>query len=333
MFNPLSLFTRISTWFSTGISSRARIIIIAVLLLFCMGALFTAYKINDYFENNPKACSTCHVHDEANQAWSTSVHHGINCHECHHSTKLDQMKQVFNFAVLGHNKVSPRHGEIIVPSKICMSCHYDKNEKEPNAPNISNSRYHAKHVFIEKIECTKCHGYRTHQFSLEERYCLTCHTDKQVHGTGMEKLACLNCHTDRTTDLRPGVKKCLFCHGAEKYRKELQADGTLDVTHFQPDQKTINKAIKIERPENAPMQFKCYECHKPHKTARPDWGNCVSCHPNVMALGKHKLHVEGTGMKCNDCHKPHVWRISNEQAKKTCSTCHEARTTKAFLGL
>lgn len=332
MFNPFSYFRRIGAWFSTGISSKIRTIIIAVLLIFSLGVLYTAYKINDYFEHNPKACSVCHVHDPANKAWGTSVHNGINCHECHHSTKIDQMRQLYNFVVLGHNKVSPRHGEVIVPWKTCFSCHWEKNEKFPNAPDISRSRYHAKHVFIERIECTKCHGYRTHQFSLEERYCLTCHKGKEVHGTGMEKLACLNCHTDRTKDLRPGPKKCLFCHGAEKYRKELLADATLDVTHFQPDEKIISRAIKINRPEGAPMQFNCYECHKPHKSARPDWGSCLSCHQNIVEVGKHKSHIQGMGMKCSQCHKPHVWEVTKEQAKKDCVACHEYKDPKDFLG-
>ena len=331
MFNPFSVFKRIGAWFSTGISKSARIIIISVLLIFSVGTLYTAYKVNDYFENNPKACSVCHVHDIANKAWGTSVHNGINCHECHHSTKIDQMRQLYNFVVLGHNKVSPRHGEVIVPLKTCFSCHWEKNAKFPNAPNISRSRYHAKHVFIERIECTKCHGYRTHQFSLEERYCLTCHKGKEVHGTGMEKLACLNCHTDRTANLRPGPGKCLFCHGSEKYRKELLAGGTLDVTHFQPDERVINRAVKIKRPEGAPMQFNCYECHKPHKSARPDWGDCFSCHKNIMDVGKHKTHVTDMNMKCSQCHIPHVWRVSPEQAKKDCVKCHEYKDPKDFL--
>lgn len=331
MFSPKLLIKRIGDWFNTGISSRARIIIIIILILFSIASLVAAYLINDYFENDPKACGACHVHDEANVAWSKSVHHGVNCHECHHSTKLDQMKQVFAFTVLGHNKVSPRHGEVIVPWKTCFGCHWEKNEKEPNAPSIAGSRYHAKHVFMEKIECTKCHGYRTHQFSLEERFCLTCHKDREVHGIGMEKLACLNCHTDRTKDLKPGIKKCLYCHGAEKYRKELLADKTIDTTHFQPDEKTIKKAIKIDRPENGPMQFNCYECHKPHKASRPDWGNCLSCHKNILAVGKHKLHIQDTGMECKQCHKPHVWTVTEAQAKKTCVECHEYRAPKAFL--
>ncbi len=40
------------------------------------------------------------------------------------------------------------------------------------------------------------------------------------------------------------------------------------------------------------MQFNCYECHKPHKSSRPDWGNCLSCHKNIMSVGKHKTHIQ-----------------------------------------
>jgi predicted CXXCH cytochrome family protein len=80
------------------------------------------------------------------------------------------------------------------------------------------------------------------------------------------------------------------------------------------------------------MQFNCYECHKPHKSARPDWGSCLSCHKNIMAVGKHKTHVQDTGMTCNQCHKPHVWKVTDAQAKKICAECHEYRAPKAFLG-
>jgi hypothetical protein len=241
------------------------------------------------------------------------------------------MRQLYAFIFLGHNKVSPRHGKVIVPWDLCFKCHWEKNNEYPNAPDISGSRYHAKHVFMEKIECTKCHGYRTHKFNLEERYCLTCHEGKIVHGTGMEKLACLNCHTDRTRDLRPGRKKCLFCHGSEKIRQELIADGTIDVKHHEPSKETIAKAVKINVPANAPMQFDCYACHKPHKTSRPDWGNCFGCHQNINSIGKHETHVQVMGMKCKQCHKPHVWRVTPEQAKKDCVSCHEYKEPKKFL--
>ena len=152
-----------------------------------------------------------------------------------------------------------------------------------------------------------------------------------VHGTGMEKLPCLNCHTDRTRDLKPGRKKCLFCHGDESVRKELIADGTIDVKVFQPSPATIKKAIKIKVPADAPMQFNCYECHKPHEAVRPDWGNCLNCHVNIPNVGKHGLHVKSMGMKCKECHKPHSWRVTNESAKKDCVKCHEYKEPKKFI--
>ena len=68
--------------------------------------------------------------------------------------------------------------------------------------------------------------------SKSKSWCLKCHEDKQVHGVGMEELACLNCHTDRTQDLKPGRKKCLFCHGGDKIRQELIADNSIDVRHY-----------------------------------------------------------------------------------------------------
>ncbi len=192
---------------------------------------------------------------------------------------------------------------------------------------------HAKHVFMEQIECAKCHGYITHKFTAEARFCTRCHKGKTVHGEGMEEIACLNCHTDRTPDLRPGPKKCLFCHGSEKIRRELISDKTLDVTHYEPDEETIKNAIKIKNPSNAPMQFFCYLCHKPHETARPDWGNCLGCHQHILDVGKHNTHVQVMGMKCKQCHKPHVWTVTTEQAKKECVMCHDYKEPKSFLSL
>lgn len=331
MFNPLKLFDRLISWYSEGLSRKARIIIFTGFFMFTIASGFAGYKINDYFENDPNACMMCHVHDDANNAWAKSVHRSVNCHECHHSTKKDQVVQMYRFAVLGQKKVEPRHGKIIVPSKLCMECHWDRNEKHPEAPLVNKSQYHAKHVFIEKIECTKCHGYVIHNFLPEERFCFRCHENKEVHGTGMEKLACLNCHTDRTSNLKPGRKKCLYCHGDASIRKELMADATIDVKYFQPSPETIKKATKINAPADAPMQFYCYECHKPHAKGKPDQTACVKCHGTIAKIGKHELHVQGMNMKCMDCHKPHIWRVSEAQAKKECTKCHEYRDPKRFL--
>lgn len=332
-FNPFKLFDKIIKWYTEGISRKAKIIIAVVMLVFLAGVALTGYKINSYFEHDPNACLFCHVHDDANKAWAKSAHKDINCHECHHSTKKEQVVQMYKFAFLGQKSVAPRHGNIIVAWKVCYKCHWEGDAKYPNAPLVNKSRYHAKHVFGERVECTKCHGYVIHNFLPDERFCFKCHQGREVHGTGMENLACLNCHTDRTKDLKPGRKKCLFCHGGESVRKELIADATMDVKYFQPSQEIIKKAKKIDVPAGAPMQFDCYECHKPHSKIRPDWGNCLTkCHSDQLRVGKHEMHVKGMNMKCMDCHKPHAWRVSAVQAKKDCVKCHEYKDPNKFIG-
>ncbi len=339
--NPVTLFNKFLAWFADRLSYKAKILIAVGALVFVTGMGFAAYKINDYFENDPNACFACHVHDEANKQWARSEHAGINCHECHHSSKKDQVIQMYRFAFLGQRAVSPRHGEVIVPRTLCLRCHWERVKEFANAPDISRSRYHAKHVFNEKIECTKCHGYRTHKFTMEERYCLTCHKDKEFrpHGTTdkphvkmpMGDFPCLNCHTDRTRDLKPGRMKCLYCHGGEAIRKQLLAGATLDVTHFKPSEETIRKAIKINVPGNAAMKFDCNTCHNPHLRSRPDWASCtIKCHQNVPNTGKHDIHLQ-MNLTCKSCHKPHIWKITPEQAKNECVTCHEYRDPKLFL--
>lgn len=330
MFNPFNLLEKIISWFTERVSARTKMILVTITLVFIAGMGFVGYKINDYFENDPAACMMCHVHDKANIAWSKSVHSGVNCHQCHHSTKKDQIIQMYKFAVLGQKTVSPRHGAILVAWKICLECHWDKNSNYPKAPQVNNSPFHAKHVFIEKIECSKCHGFITHQFVPEPRFCVKCHTNKEVHGVGMEGLACINCHTDRSVDLKPERDKCLFCHGGDKTRKELIAGGTIDVKYFQPTQEVINKAAKINVPADAPMQFFCLVCHKPHAKLKPDMSDCLKCHKVEPNVGKHGLHI-GMNLKCMDCHKPHVWRITPAQAKTTCTKCHEYRDPKKFI--
>ncbi len=310
---------------------KGKILVALLLLVIIIGGGVVAFKFYDFTQNNPKFCISCHLMKPAYEKWQKSEHAGINCHECHHLSIPEQNKLLINFVLHRPKTVPPRHGKVIVPWKYCVKCHWETNEKYPNAKKINNSPMHAKHYFMEQIECSKCHGYIVHEFTPEPRFCVRCHKGKEVHGEGMQGLACLNCHTDRTVDLRPGRKKCLFCHGDTSVRMELLADKTLDVTHYQPSEEVIKKAIKINVPKDAPMQFYCYRCHKPHEKVRPDYGTCLSCHPQIPNVGKHKLHVQSMGLQCTDCHKPHAWRVSRKQAKTTCTQCHEYRDPLKFI--
>lgn len=324
---------KLSKYFEAGIV--AKIVIPLLLLIILVGGGVTAFKFYDFTENDPKFCVSCHLMKSAFDAWSKSEHVGINCHECHYLSIVDKNKLIMSFVLHRPTKVPPRHGKIIVPWKMCLKCHWEVDKRYPNNPMINNSVMHAKHYFMQKIECSRCHGYRLHQFSPEPRFCLQCHTGKQVHGIGMEQLACLNCHTDRTSDIRPDRDKCLYCHGSDRIRKDVLAQGTLDATFFTPDPETVKKAIKIKLAKDSPMQqFNCYRCHKPHEAAKvlPNKDICLTCHPDAPLVGKHAIHLQMLGGDCMKCHKPHLWRVTAEQAKGPgCTQCHEARDPKNFL--
>ena len=320
------------SWIRESLTLKGRIIIAVLSLVIIVGGGVIAFKFYDFTQNNPKFCVSCHLMKPAYDAWKKSKHAGINCHECHHLTIPEQNKLLVTFVLHRPKSVPQRHGKVIVPWKYCIKCHWDKDKRYPNAPLINSSPGHAKHYFMEQIECAKCHGYITHKFVAAARFCLRCHQGKEVHGAGMQKLACLNCHTDRTQNLKPGRKKCLFCHGNSSIRMELVADDTLDVKYFRPSEELIQKAIKINVPKDAPMQFYCYKCHKPHEKLRPDYGTCMSCHSQIVNVGRHKLHVQKMGLQCTTCHKPHAWRVTKKAAKKICTQCHEYRNPLSFIG-
>jgi hypothetical protein len=318
------------------ISLKAKLLIISLIMIIVFGGGFVAYKFYDFTQNNPKFCVGCHLMQPAYDSWSQSEHKSLNCHECHHLTIPEQNQLLISFVLHRPTKVPERHkGQVIVSQKSCNSCHTEAGK----ATRINKSLFHAKHVYMEQIECTECHGEvkadksGLHRFLPTEKFCTKCHKDKQVHGEGMGGLACINCHTDRTRDLKPGRKKCLYCHSTnDNIRKELIADGTMDVRFFPPNSAVIKKANKIQFTETSPMQFYCYECHKPHTPGKvkPKTEDCLKCHSNVPKIGKHKVHLN-MDMQCKDCHKPHLWRVTEASAKKDCVSCHEYRSPKAFL--
>ena len=326
--------SQISERLKEPISLKAKLLIAALLLFIVVGGGFTAYRFYDFTQNNPKFCVGCHLMQPAFDTWAKSEHTGINCHECHHLSVPEMNELLISFVMHRPNAVPERHkGKVIVSQKYCNQCH-----TEGKATRINKSLFHAKHVYMEQIECTECHGEvkadksGLHHFLPTEKFCTKCHTDKVVHGEGMGGLACINCHTDRTQDLKPGRKKCLYCHSADdNIRKELIADGSMDVRFFPPDSSVIKKAIKIRVTDTSPMQFFCYTCHKPHTAGkvRPKIETCLKCHAGMPKVGKHKVHL-AMDMQCKDCHKPHLWKVTEESAKKDCVKCHEYRSPKAF---
>ena len=303
---------------------KSRVLVLILVLLLLIGGGIVSYRVYDYLENNPTFCKSCHIMETAFASWEKSVHAMVNCHDCHHLPPREGIKLFYSFVVNRPRLIPPRHGEIIVLGKFCVRCHFEISKKYPQAVSIMASQFHGKHGFEKKIECSKCHGYKTHEFLPEERFCVMCHEGKKVHGGGMEGLACLNCHSDRTKDLRPEREKCLFCHGSDEIRVRMIREKRLDVKHFTPSPEKIKAAIKINIPTDSKHQFDCYACHIPHEKARPDWSECINCHGDIVNTGRHELHVKVMNINCGECHKLHSWVVTEEQAKKGCIKCHES---------
>lgn len=287
---------------------RAKIAILVLVGIIAIGSSVGAFYFYDFTQHNPKACVMCHLMQPAYDSWSVSAHKEVTCHECHRASILEQNRLLLMAVFKRPTSVPPRHGKVIVPPTICIECHW---EGDPKIKKINKSYGHAKHVFIEQIQCTRCHSKEVHKFMPGERFCLECHKGKVVHGLGMEGLACLDCHiykadskSGESRDLRPTRAKCLECHKTSK---------------------------KVSFPKDGAMQFNCYQCHKPHVTVRPDWGHCLDCHKVIPDVGKHGIHIKVIGMQCKECHKPHLWRVTEESAKKDCTKCHEYKEPLTFI--
>jgi len=317
-----------------GLSPKAKKNLAIVMLLVIVVGGVVGYKFWDYKENNPKFCVSCHLMDVAYAKWESSEHKMVNCHECHHLSIIEQNQLMLTLIMHNPKEVPDRHGKVIVPWKYCANCHVDKNEKFPDAIKIKDSPFHAKHAFAAKIECTKCHGYKTHVFTTEPGYCLTCHKDKEpIHG--MPGLECFACHTDKSVDLKPTRDKCLACHGCEAARKNIATQPeTLDVKHFKPTAEQVEKACKMtEFPEDGAMKFECYKCHKPHGQIKPVVeADCLPCHKDIKKKGKHPTHLD-MGLKCLNCHIPHGWKVSQAtlKSKKCSQECHGVNNPKNFM--
>jgi hypothetical protein len=208
----------------------------------------------------------------------------------------------------------------------------------PDGENVTSSRFHAIHFFNAQDDCSVCHGKKQlHVFESQPEDCLECHENmqEQAHAAKGVELACLDCHSDRTADLSPDREKCLACHeDGDTARQELLAAATLDVNFDQVFEEFIAEATKIHLPQNAPMEsLDCADCHTPHQkeAATPTVDNCITCHPSIKNVGQHTLHLNFVGGDCLKCHQPHSWAMTEEEAQKECSKCHEYYEPVQFI--
>ena len=275
---------------------------ILAFLLFATLATGSLY-LYDYTEHDPKFCVSCHIMEPAFAAWETSIHKGIECHDCHYATIIEKNQMLIKTFLEKPEKVSERpHGKILVPSSFCIQCHW-KGKKVTK--KISDSTGHALHWFKGDIECTSCHAVNLHQFSPEQKHCLTCHADRMVVQPKMKDMRCTECHNFIGDELVPKTKTCLSCH-----------------PHEEPSSPTGATP--------AHSQFGCATCHQTHGPYQAAKDTCVNCHSYAIKHGKHPIHLEALDNNCLSCHQPHQWKVTPEDAKTLCSECHKPYPLKKF---
>lgn len=243
----------------------------------------------------------------AYDTWAHSAHKNIECHTCHKASIADQNRYLLTMLIKRPKEVPQRHGRVIVPRTICLSCHW---EGKPEITKVNAMAGHALHAFNQNIQCTVCHAQEVHKFLPDASVCAKCHT-QVVKARGMERHDCRLCHdwkakpaASASRGLMPTRETCLACH--QTMKPELF-------------------------PAAAPMMFACSQCHQPHSQPLPTQQDCLKCHGGIRHVGKHELHLSSAGLSCKDCHRPHTWRITEAQARVDCARCHEYRPPASFV--
>jgi len=251
-------------------------------------ALAGAIRLKRYIDTDPGLCAHCHKASPEFALWNQGSHRGVSCQRCHHATPSEGLAMLRSFLAGKPPGGKKPHAEVQVGA--CAACHLSH---DPKWPQIEGSRGHRVHVAQQKIECVRCHANAMHGFEPPTTACKECHGEHMVRAAGMQQLHCFACHDFLSTDagLRPTRRDCLRCHRAQGVHPARFTD-------------------------DAPMQFACGECHRPHaRSAETERRDCKDCHPGVLRAGLHGLKAHAD---CAGCHAAHVWRT----APNGCVRCH-----------
>ena len=252
------------------------------------GVLYSGGQVYNYTQNDPNFCRSCHTMEKAWTRWQTSEHKEVNCHYCHEVSPIGGAELVVSYMI---NRPDKPGEHAYVSDEKCKKCHESGDVKWVQVLDTAGHRIHAEE---QDIPCTKCHSVSLHRFTPPEKVCGVCHGEKEMKVSQMGQLHCTSCHDYLRPDgeLRPEREPCLSCHAAQ---------GRTDITW----------------PANAPMQFKCSDCHQPHEQEKPVV-DCNTCHSQVKQQGLHQKNTHSV-VACQTCHRPHEWTVSK---RENCTTCH-----------
>ncbi|MBI5632515.1 MAG: NapC/NirT family cytochrome c [Nitrospirae bacterium] len=282
-----------------GLVDHIKGFVLAAFLIISILAIVLAYRYYEYRQEDPNFCVSCHLMKEAYKEWQKGKHRDIVCQQCHHVSMLEQNRLLVAFVMKQNEQAfSQSHGRE-KPWRECKKCHMDNVAQ--GSLSLQKSYGHAKHVFMQGIECKVCHKGNLHNFTPNESACSGCHKDKGVHGIGMEAFSCLKCHSysEKTASMIP-KDRCIKCH----------------------------PSVSVKGPMSGIL---CHQCHKPHGTIMPALALCTTeCHSNEATVGQHGLHMK-KGLNCLDCHKAHTWVVGENRAQTLCSRCHPYKNPRLFI--
>lgn len=274
-------------------------IVLLMLLISVLGGL-AGYRYFKHTREDPEFCGACHLMQESYKSWETSSHRDIICQRCHRMSILEQNRLLVMYVARGYTSPKKQMHGRLEPWRACKDCHIELVKQ--GSVTLRSSYGHARHVFMEGIDCSKCHSPALHNFKPDERACSTCHTDRLVHGLGMEGLSCLRCHGfGEKTPKMVTSERCRGCHSGV--------------------------------PKAGPMaDIQCFRCHKPHGKIKLSSADCLGeCHGNEASVGQHGLHMRKAHLGCLDCHKAHAWVVGRKEAARLCVKCHAYRDPRTFI--
>ncbi|MBI2853165.1 MAG: hypothetical protein HYX84_08750 [Chloroflexi bacterium] len=267
-----------------GVLFSAAIALVAIIVF----SGFQFFRFYNYTQEDPNFCRSCHLMEQAWDKWAISQHKDVTCHSCHEQSVIESSRLVVSFALGRYQRVE---SHAVVKDEACEECHESANIRWPQ---VAATAGHKVHTEEQNLACTKCHSTTLHRFEAPGPICQVCHIEKRVITPAMADFHCSTCHNFLSTEekLHPTRKACLDCHQTRAVE-------------------TVNW------PADAPMQFECATCHKPHELVLPDVA-CQTCH---TATGAHTERSHATS-SCQTCHKPHEWQVSQ---RDTCTSCHAAQ--------
>jgi hypothetical protein len=252
-------------------------------------ALLGGGRLKVYLDTDPRLCVACHRSTPEFALWAGGTHRSVPCQRCHHASPEGAASMLRAFFLGARASAGRTAQHAAVEADACDGCHLSH---DPRWKQMAEAAGHRVHVREQRVACVTCHAAGLHGFAPVSASCVRCHPGHAVRTPKMQ-FHCFACHDFLSPDgsLRPSRRDCLRCHR--------------------------NEGVSAARfPADAPMQFACRHCHKPHaEEAGAQRVDCQRCHGDARRAGLHRVRAHAD---CVRCHRAHLWRPSEDR----CSECH-----------